>query len=164
MYRPGDSLVVEFIVLATTGAAVDADALPTGLLARNGIDDATSVTITHVDTGRYRASCTIPSGWSEGDTIAIVASSIVSGVATKAVPFHDVLRTTFAQWFTEFLEATVPMTNAAGTVGDSLNAARAGAFGKLVLSGTQLQLFGSDDFTPVKTFTLNSGASPTQRA
>lgn len=165
MYRPGDSLVIEFIVSAfANDAAADADALPTATLTRNGVDDATAVTVTHIDTGRYRCACTIPVGWAEGDTISVMVASTVSTVARKDIVFVDVLRATFAQWLTEWLEGTVPMSNVAGSVGDALNAARAGAFGKLTLVGTQLQLFGPDDFTAVKTFTLNSGSSPTQRA
>lgn len=62
----------------------------------------------------------------------------------------------------DFTQA-VPTSNTAETVGDALNAARAQAFGKWVLSGTTLRLYASDGSTVVRTFTLDSATAPTQR-
>ena len=59
---------------------------------------------------------------------------------------------------------TVPISNTAGTVGDSLNAMRAVGFGKWVISGTNLSLYGPDNTTVVKSFTLNSSTAPTSRS
>lgn len=53
--------------------------------------------------------------------------------------------------------------NAANTVADCLNAARAQGFGKWVISGTSLTLFAPDGTTPVRVFTLNSATAPTSR-
>lgn len=61
------------------------------------------------------------------------------------------------------LDQAVPASNTAGTVGDALNAARAQGFGKWVLSGTTLTLYAADGTTAVRTFTLNSASTPTQR-
>lgn len=61
------------------------------------------------------------------------------------------------------LTQTIPTSNTAQTVGDALNAARAQGFGKWVLSGTTLTLYAADGATSVRTFTLDSGSSPTQR-
>lgn len=61
------------------------------------------------------------------------------------------------------LTQSVPTSNTAQTVGDALNAARAQGFGKWVLSGTTLTLYAADGTTVVRTFTLDSGTSPTQR-
>jgi hypothetical protein len=58
----------------------------------------------------------------------------------------------------------VPSSNTAGTVGDSLNAARAQGFGKWEIQGLQLILYGPDNVTPVKTFQLDSPSFPTVRA
>jgi hypothetical protein len=58
----------------------------------------------------------------------------------------------------------VPTSNTVQTVGDALNAARAQGFGKWVISGTTLTLYAADGTTVVRTFTLDSASSPTQRA
>lgn len=57
----------------------------------------------------------------------------------------------------------VPSSNTAGTVGDSLNAARAQGFGKWAKSGTTLTLYGADGTTVVRTFTLDDATTPTSR-
>ncbi len=61
------------------------------------------------------------------------------------------------------LSQAIPATNTAQTVGDALNASRAQGFGKWVLSGTSLTLFAADGTTVVRTFTLDSSTTPTQR-
>lgn len=59
----------------------------------------------------------------------------------------------------------VPMTNAAQSLGDSLNAARAQGFGRWTIDSTGLilTLLGGDNMTVVRTFTLNDPISPTAR-
>ncbi len=61
------------------------------------------------------------------------------------------------------LTQMVPLTNTPNSMGDALNAARAGAFGKLVLSGTTLSVYGSDGTTVVRSFALDSATNPTTR-
>jgi hypothetical protein len=61
------------------------------------------------------------------------------------------------------LAQAVPTSNTAQTVGDALNAARAQGFGKWVISGTTLTLYAGDNATVVRTFTLDSSTTPTQR-
>jgi hypothetical protein len=94
MFRPGDSISVEFVVSnPSTGAAVNADALPTTVVVHNGTDTgAVSLTVTNVDTGRYLVSGTVPGGWLDGDTLNIVAEYAVSAVAMKKVLISDVIR------------------------------------------------------------------------
>jgi hypothetical protein len=58
----------------------------------------------------------------------------------------------------------VPLDGAPGSVADSLNAARADGFGKWVLSGTTLTLYGPDNTTVVRTFTLPSATDPLSRS
>lgn len=59
----------------------------------------------------------------------------------------------------------VPLTgNTANSVFDCLNAARAQGFGKWTLVGTSLTLYGPDGLTVVRTFTLDSATTPTQRS
>lgn len=84
MPKPGDSITTEFITEASTGAATNADSLPTAILARNGSDDgAVTVTVTNIDAGRYKAALTIPGGYSSGDNLGLIASYAVSAVAKK---------------------------------------------------------------------------------
>lgn len=61
------------------------------------------------------------------------------------------------------LEQPVPTSNTAQTLGDALNAARADGFGKVTLVGTTLTLYAPDGATPVRAFTLDNPANPTQR-
>ena len=61
------------------------------------------------------------------------------------------------------LSQAVPTSNTAETVGDSLNASRADAFGRAVISGTTLTLYAADGVTIVRTFTLDSATAPTTR-
>lgn len=86
-YKPGDTYIGEFTTQrADSGAATDADALPSALLAHNGSDDASvTLTVAAVDTGRYKLSGTIPGSYTAGDKVQIVASATVNGVAGKAV-------------------------------------------------------------------------------
>lgn len=57
----------------------------------------------------------------------------------------------------------VPTSNTAQTVGDSLNAARAQAFGRWVKTGTSLVLYAANGSTVVRTFTLDDADAPTSR-
>jgi hypothetical protein len=75
----------------------------------------------------------------------------------------DVLASTDKSGYSLDLTQSVPTSNTAQTVGDALNAARAGNFGKWVLSGTTLTLYAADGTTVVRTFTLDSAVTPTSR-
>lgn len=61
------------------------------------------------------------------------------------------------------LTQAVPTSNTANTIGDCLNAARAQGFGKWTVTGTTLRLYAPDGTTVVRTFTLDSETSPSQR-
>ena len=61
------------------------------------------------------------------------------------------------------LTQAVPTSNTANTIGDCLNAARAQGFGKWTVTGTTLRLYAPDCTTVVRTFTLDSETSPSQR-
>lgn len=82
MARPGDELTVQFTTQNPgSGAAANADSLPTGVLVKNGVDTAVVVTITNVGTGIYNASWTIPSSYVEGDEVQIRISATVNTVS-----------------------------------------------------------------------------------
>lgn len=51
--KTSDAITAEFTTAnPTTGAAADADSLPTGTLVINGTDNGATVTVTNIDTGR----------------------------------------------------------------------------------------------------------------
>jgi hypothetical protein len=87
--KSSQAIVVEFVTSSpSTQAAVNADSLPTGKLVISGVDNAATVTIANVDTGRYKASFTLP-GLVAGDTVELVISATVATVAGKAVVWRD---------------------------------------------------------------------------
>jgi hypothetical protein len=86
-YIPGGAYNGEFPTSSfTTGAATDADFLPTAVARRNGTDDPTFVlTVTHIETGVYGVSGVIPSTYQPGDLVQIRATATVGGVQGKGV-------------------------------------------------------------------------------
>jgi hypothetical protein len=70
----------------TTGAAQDADSLPVATATHNGTDDATfTLTVTHMDTGRYKVTGTVPGGYAAGDYVQVSVAATVATVAGKGV-------------------------------------------------------------------------------
>ncbi|MDR3634346.1 MAG: hypothetical protein P4L84_11125 [Isosphaeraceae bacterium] len=84
-YRPGDAYFSEFTTSnPTTLAAQNADSLPVATANHNGQDDASFVlAVTNLDTGRYKVTGTIPSGYSPGDVVNITVAATVATVAGK---------------------------------------------------------------------------------
>jgi hypothetical protein len=96
--------------------------------------------------------------FASGSSSAILQISNIS-TGDKAIiiyKFQDQQTIDFTQTF--------PNSNTPQTVGDALNAARSSGFGKWVLNDKTLSLYGSDNTTIVKTFTLNSSTFPTERS
>lgn len=85
--KAGSLVKIPRVANSPTGAGpADADALPTGVLIRNGDDTAEVVTVTHVATpGRYKVVTTIPAAWEVGDEVSIALRGTSGGV-----PFDDV--------------------------------------------------------------------------
>lgn len=85
LVKSGQSVTAMFTTsLASTGAASNADSLPTGTLYVNGTANGASVTVTNVTTGRYKAAVTLPS-LSAGDVVDLHIAATVSTVAGGAV-------------------------------------------------------------------------------
>mgnify|MGYP003423890151 CR=1 FL=1 len=79
--KTGQTVTPTFAVSSpTTGAAANADSLPTGTLYVNGAADAASVTVTNITTGFYKAAVTLPA-LSAGDTVDIRIAATVGGIA-----------------------------------------------------------------------------------
>jgi hypothetical protein len=79
----------------TTGAAQNADSLPTAIATRDGVLDAGFVlTVANAAMGLYTVSGVIPSGYATGDWVSISAFATVSGVHATAVIETFVVTTT----------------------------------------------------------------------
>jgi len=90
----GETVTVDFTTQnPTTGALTDADALPTGVLVRNGVDTAEVVTVANKATGIYNASVTVPADYAAGDEVQIRIAATVASVAGGAVIWSDTLDT-----------------------------------------------------------------------
>jgi hypothetical protein len=83
---PGGPYYVEFVTTSSTGAAVNADSTPTVTMNHNGSDDGTfSITVTALDTGRYKGTGTVPASYLPGDYVWASVAATIGGVAAKAV-------------------------------------------------------------------------------
>ncbi len=81
--RPGDTFRGMAHFEDSTGALADADALPVGVLRRNGVTLAgAAVTVTKVGTGSYTWSVLLDpdDGWVTGDTADVEISGSVDGI------------------------------------------------------------------------------------
>jgi hypothetical protein len=85
--KPNDPYYGEFTTCSfSTGAATDADSLPVATATQNGTDDAAfALTVAKIDTGRYKITGTVPSGYASGSQVQISVAATVGGVAGKAV-------------------------------------------------------------------------------
>lgn len=163
MYRLLDAIKFVFVVAdPATGESINADALPTVALFKNGVvDGSVALTVTNLSPGVYLASGAIPvSGYSPFDSLALVASYLVGAVAMNKVQNDFVAA---AKVLVDMTQA-VPTSNTAQTVGDALNGARAQAFGKWTRVDNVLTIYASDGSTVVRTFVLDDADNPTSRA
>ncbi len=99
----------------STSVRVNADSLPTGILAVNGTNDVAVVTVTNVTTGRYKASVALPS-LAIGDFVEIIAVATVNSATDQAVVFRDTKDIVLPPGG-DPLAAAVPSTYDAGTAG-----------------------------------------------
>jgi hypothetical protein len=85
----GQSVTTEFTTRAfATGAATNADSLPTGTLYLNGTANGAAVTVTNITTGIYKARVTMPT-LANGDLVALVISATVSAISDNAKVWED---------------------------------------------------------------------------
>lgn len=87
--RSGQSITKLFTTRRfDTGAATNADSLPTGTLYVNGTADAASVTVTNITTGVYKAAVTLPT-LAIGDIVDLRVNATVNSVNDNAVIWTD---------------------------------------------------------------------------
>lgn len=86
-YKPGMLFFGQFCTQRfDTGISTDADSLPTASASRNGVDDEAFVlTVSHLVTGRYGISGTIPLSYTVNDIVHISAAATINGVGGQAV-------------------------------------------------------------------------------
>jgi hypothetical protein len=149
-YKPGDTRIGGFTTQRfDTGAATDADSLPAVTVTKNGADQGgASVTVSKLDTGRYKYSYTIDAGWAAGDRIQDFVAATVNSVAGKACVGDFVLdkRVNDALDASNQVTAASVQGNVTGSVGSVVS------YGSLVAdvatavwaaSGRTLSSFGS---------------------
>jgi hypothetical protein len=92
-FKPSDSYSKEFVTSSpTTGAATNADATPVATADLDGSGTGTmALTVTNLDTGRYKVTGTIPAGRVRGDVLNVSVAATVGGVAGKAIVDTQVL-------------------------------------------------------------------------
>jgi hypothetical protein len=94
MLYPGDVFTTEITTHdAVTGAASDADSLPTAVLVRNAVDTVVVVTVEKKadTTGVYSLTATIPEDWDRGDSIHFLATAAVNSITANAVVLPNIL-------------------------------------------------------------------------
>lgn len=145
MIKVGATIVAEFTTSnPTTGAAADADSLPTGVITRNGVDTEVVVTITNKATGEYKASFTLAAedDFAEGDVVALIITAIIAEVLGKASVWQESLvgaasGATLAQIEGSTIiakEATVQAVGGAVVAMNNLSAAQVQAAAEAALS------------------------------
>lgn len=93
MLKSGQNITTVFTVSdPSSGAAINADSLPTGILYINGTANAASVTVTNITTGVYKAAVILPS-LSAGDVVEIRITAAVSTVTGEGVVFSGIAET-----------------------------------------------------------------------
>lgn len=92
-YKPSDSYAKEFVTSSpTTGAAINADSLPTATADFDGSGTGSmALTVANLDAGRYKITGTIPAGRVKGDVLNVSVAATVGGIAGKAVVESAVL-------------------------------------------------------------------------
>lgn len=91
MAKPGQSLSFMATVSSpSTGALVDADALPTGVLYKNSVATAETVTIVNAATGKYSVSVTVPSSWTSSDVGSVMINATIGGLSYASVACFSV--------------------------------------------------------------------------
>ena len=86
MRKPSDSYYATFPTQNSSGAATDADSLPTATARQNGVTDgAFALTVANLSTGLYKITGTVPAGYAAGDSVQVEVSATIGGTAAKAV-------------------------------------------------------------------------------
>lgn len=174
--------VIPFLLVASADHILGAVGLtPTVAISKNGgAFAAPAGTVTEVGLGWYKLT---PGAADTGTTGSLVVHASSAGadpsdrecVVVSIDPYDAAAmgpsnldaavtsRSVAGDPMTLDLTQTIPLSNPTETLGDALNAARAMGFGKWTVVGNTMTIYAPDGVTPVRTFTLDDGANPTQR-
>jgi hypothetical protein len=170
--KAGTTSRTEYIYLNSTGYVFNTPGLVASYV-RAGLARVAIPLVSRTVAGAY-----VSGGFVEVDPINMPGlyridvpnALFATGVRTAALEVintttndRQVISYNFTQDMTVDFTTIIPTSNTANTVGDALNAARANGFGKWVISGTGLSIYGPDNTTVIKTFTLDSSTNPTSR-
>jgi hypothetical protein len=96
---------------------------------------------------------------------SIVTTALENSGALDDASIQAIVTAILANSFKIDLTEMVPVTgNTPNSVGDCLNAARAQGFGPWTKTGKTLKLYGPDNVTVARNFTLNDVNNPTRRS
>ena len=141
--KSGQSVTCVFVTSnPTTGAAVNADSLPTGLIYVNGTVNAASVTVTNITTGVYKAAVTLPS-LSAGDVVDLRISATVSTIAGEGAVWSATADTKRVSDLADFAGGAVAsvsgavgsVTGAVGSVTGNVGGNVTGSVGSVASGG-----------------------------
>lgn len=168
---PGSTSKTLHLYLGVTGLVYNTSGL-SARFTRSGSNSVAISLVSQTSNGAW-----LSGGFAEIDAINqpglyrldVPNAAFVSGVDRATITVRGASGTNGAvvdcQLISSQLDLTqaVPTSNTANTIGDCLNAARAQGFGKWTVTGTTLRLYAPDGTTVVRTFTLDSETSPSQR-
>ncbi len=165
-YRAGDAYYKEFTTSdPMTGAADDATGTPVATPNHNGTDDgAFTLTVTHIDTGRYKITGTIPA-YAGGDVLNVTVAATVGGVAGKAVVDTQGIEGRGVTLLSTGLDAiaTTAPTGPATTFPAMLIQLWRRQFKKATMTATQIKTYADDGTTIISTQTISDdGTTQTQ--
>jgi len=162
-YKPSDSYYGEFTTQNfNTGVATDADSLPVATATQNGTDDAAFVlTVTNMDTGRYKVTGTVPASYSDGDSVQISVAATVSTVSGKAIIDSFVIQSKRASDIVTDIFAHTPTIGGVVTFEDVIKAVYGMARGKITRDSNAFTFYDDDNTTELYTLTINDSNTRT---
>ena len=95
--NPSTTFKSTFEVKGSGGALIDADALPTGTVYRNGVETSVTVTVTRLDDGLYSYEFDVPA-WSDGDNVDVHLTCAVDSVTLSTKRHFEVSDVANAVW------------------------------------------------------------------
>ena len=89
-----ETKTIVFPTKGSTGALADADALPTGVLYKDGVDSGATVTVTNITTGIYKAVFTVGStdGFAVDDSASLVIFATIGTIDTAETHWEGVVK------------------------------------------------------------------------
>ena len=157
-YKPGDSYYKEFTTSdPASGAARTADSTPAATANHNGTDDSNfALTVTNIDTGRYKITGTVPSGYAAGDVVNVTISATVNSVAGKATVDTFMVDTKRVSNLNDIAASAIVSGGAITTSGGAVSLPSTAPTGWITTA-----TYASGTYVPSNVLEWNSGEVPT---